>query len=114
MFLKHHDLNAIFWKLLDVPEDILEEYFQNKYTKATIVGSLEEAKKLPLSKKTSLELHKYINKTTKKLDLDILFSVSFHDLSNQFTEHLHTHDIESKSIRENYEKLTQNPMIMQM
>ena len=79
MFLKHHDLNSIFWKLLGVSEDILEEYFQNKYNVNMMVGSLQEAKALPLSKKTSQELTKHIKKTTKTLDLDILFFVSFHD-----------------------------------
>jgi hypothetical protein len=114
MFFKHHDLNTIFWKLLGVSEDMLEEYFQSKYNVATIVGSLQEAKKLPLSKKISQELTKHIKKTTKKLDLDILFSVSFHDLSNQFTTHLNTYDIDTKSIIENYKKLNKNPMIIKM
>jgi len=78
------------------------------------VGTLEEAKKLPLSKKVAQELHKHINETTKKLDLDILFFVSFHDLSNQFADHLHTHNINTESILENYKKLTKNPLITQM
>jgi len=114
IFLKHHDLNTIFWKLLGVSEELLEEYFQNKYNVATVVGTLEEAKKLPLSKKVAQELHKHINETTKKLDLDILFFVSFHDLSNQFADHLHTHNINTESILENYKKLTKNPLITQM
>ena len=114
MFLKHHDLNTIFWKLLGVSEELLEEYFQNKYNGATIVGSLKEAKKLPLSKKISQELHKHINETTKKLDLDILFFVSFHDLSNECIDHLHTHNINTKSIVENYKKLNKNPLILEM
>jgi len=114
MFLKHHDLNTIFRKFLGVPEELLEEYFQNKYDISTVVGSLKEAKKLPLSKKIAQELHKHINETTKKLDLDVLFSVSFHDLSNQFADHLHTHNINPKTIVENYKKLTKNPIIKQM
>lgn len=114
MFFKHHDLNAIFWKLLGVSEEIVEEYFQNKYDMTTIVWSLQEAKKLPLSKKISQELKKHINENTKKLDLDILFSVSFYDLSNQFTDHLHTHNINIKNIIENYKQLNENPLILQM
>lgn len=114
MFLKHHDLNAIFRKLLGVSEDLLEEYFQSKYDVATIVGSLEEAKKLPLSKKIAQELNRHINKKTKKLDLDILFLASFHDMSNQFTDHFHTHNISTESIRENYKKLTKNQLIIEM
>lgn len=114
MFLKHHDLNTIFRKLLGVSEELLEEYFQSKYDVSTVVGSLEEAKKLPLSKKIAQELNKHIKKTTKKLDLDILFFVSFHDMSNQFADHLHTHNINTKSIVENYKKLTKNPLILQM
>jgi len=80
----------------------------------TITGSLEDIKKLPLSKKTAQELHKYINENTKKLDLDILFFVSFSDLSNQFIDHLHTHNINTESIVENYKKLSKNPIITQM
>ena len=114
LFLKHHDLNTIFWKLLGVSEELLEEYFQNKYDVPTIVGSLEEAKKLPLSKKIAQEFNKHINETTKKLDLDILFFVSFHDLSNQFTDHLYTHNINPESIVENYKKLSKNPIITKM
>ena len=114
MFLKQHDLNAIFWKLLGVSEEILEEYFQNKYTANTVVGSLQEAKSLPLSKKAAQELSKHIKKTTKTLDLDILFFVSFHDLSNQFTKHLYTHQISTKSLVEKYKKLNKNPLIIKM
>ena len=114
MFLKHHDLNTIFWKLLGVAEDVLEEYFQNKYNVNTMVGSLKEAKKLPLSKKIAQEFKKHINKKTKKLDLDILFFVSFNDLSNECTDHLHTHNISTKNIVENYKKLSKNPLIIEM
>ena len=114
MFLKHHDLNSIFWKLLGVSEDILEEYFQNKYNVTMMVGSLQEAKVLPLSKKTSQEFTKHIKKTTKTLDLDILFFVSFHDLSNQFTKHLYAHHIDTESIVKNYKKLNKNPLIIKM
>jgi N-acetyl-gamma-glutamylphosphate reductase len=114
MFFKHHDLNVIFRKLLGVPEELLEEYFQSKYDIPSIVGTREEAKKLPLSKKMAQELHKHINEKTKKLDLDILFLASFHDMSNECTDHLHTHNINTESIVENYKKLTKNPLITQM
>lgn len=114
IFLKHHDLNTIFRKLLGVSEELLEEYFQNKYNITTIVRNREEAKKLPLSKKTSQELKKHIDKSTKTVDLDILFFVSFHDLSNQFVDHLHTHHINTKTIVENYKKLNKNPLIIKM
>jgi|GEM_PF-1137605 len=114
MFLKHHDLNTIFRKLLGVSEELLEEYFKSKYDASTIVRSLKEVKKLPLSKKIAQELNKYIDKTTKELDLDILFFVSFYDMSNQFTKHLRTHNINTKSIGEKYKKLTKNPLIIEM
>ena len=114
LFLKHHDLNAIFWKLIGISEELLEEYFQNKYTLSTILGSLEKAKKIPLSKKVAQRLQKHINDTTKKLDLDVLFFVSFNDLSNQFTTHLNTHGVSTKNIVKNYEKLTKNPIILEM
>ena len=114
MFLKHHDLNAIFWKLLGVAEEPLEEYFQNKYNVTTIVSSLQETKKLPLSKKISQALTKHIDKKSKKLDLDILFFASFQDLSNQFTRHLNTYDIDMKTIIENYKELNKNPLIIEM
>jgi hypothetical protein len=114
MFLKNHDLNAIFWKLLGVSEDILEDYFHNKYDISTVVASLKEAKKMPLSKKIGDAFKHHIDKTTKKLDLDILFFVSFHDLSNQFTKHLTTHHIDTKTIMENYKKLNKNPLIIKM
>ena len=114
MYFKHHDINAIFWKLLGVKEDVLEEYFQDKYSISTVIGSLEEAKKLPFSKKISQELGKHINETTKKLDLDILFFVSFNDLSNQFIDYLYACDITTETILENYKKLTKNPLILQM
>lgn len=114
MFFKHHDLNAIFWKLLGVSEEPLEEYFQHKYNVATIVGSLKEAKRLPLNRKVSQALTKHINKKTKKLDLDILFFVSFQDLSNQFTKHLNTYDIDTETIVENYKKINKNPLIIEM
>lgn len=114
MFLKHHDLSTIFWKLLGVSEELVEIYFQNKYNITAIVGNGKETKNLPLSKKLSQEFKKHINENTKKLDLDILFFVSFHDLSNQFIEHLHTHKINIKKIVENYKKLSKNPLIIQM
>ena len=114
MFLKDHDLNTIFRKLLGVSEDILEEYFQNKYNTTTIVGNREKTRKLPLSKKTSQELKKHIDTSTKTLDLDILFFVSFHDLSNQFINHLHTHHINTKTVIDNYKKLNKNPLIIKM
>lgn len=69
MFLKNNDLSNIFRKLIGVSEDILDEYFQNKYGTAT----REENKKLPLSKRFGNALRATINETTKKLDLDILF-----------------------------------------
>ena len=56
LFFKHHDLNAIFWKLLGVSEELLEEYFQSKYNGGTRVGILEEAKSLPLNKKIAQEI----------------------------------------------------------
>ncbi len=79
-----------------------------------MIGSLEKTKKLPLNKKIAQTLHAHINETTKKLDLDILFLASFYDMSNQFTDHLSTHNINHKTIIENYKKLTQNPIIQQM
>jgi uncharacterized membrane protein (DUF373 family) len=99
---------------MGVSEEIVEEYFQKKYDVSTIVPSVQKTKKLPLSKKLSQEFKKHINKDTKKLDLDILFFISFHDLSNQFTDHLHTHKISIKKIVENYKKLNKNPLIIQM
>ena len=85
-----------------------------KYDISTIVGSIEAAKKLPLSKKLAQAFHKYINEKTKKLDLDIIFGASFHDMSNQFTSHLNTHKTSIEKLVENYKKLTKNPMIMKM
>lgn len=73
MFLKNNNFNTIFRKLLGVSENILEEYFQNKYNPTTMIGSIEEAKILPLSKKLGQAIHQQINEKTKKLDLDILF-----------------------------------------
>ena len=113
-FLKHQDLNTIFWKLLGVSEKTLEKYFENKYNRNTIIRNLQEAKELPLSKKISQALTKHIKKTTKTLDLDILFFVSFHDLSNQFTKHLYDHQIDAETIVENYKKLNKNPLIIKM
>jgi len=113
-FLKHQELNTIFWKLLGVSEDTLAQYFESKYNRNTIIRSLKEAKELPLSKKISQALNKHIKKTTKTLDLDILFFVSFHDLSNQFTKHLYDHHIDTESIVENYKKLSKNPLIIKM
>ncbi|MEI6672879.1 MAG: hypothetical protein WCL02_06190 [bacterium] len=114
MFFKHHDLNTIFWRLLGVSEDILEEYFQDKYTTISTVRNIKEAKKLPLSKKTAQALSKHIKKSTKTVDLDILLFVSFHDLSNQFTHYLYSHHIDTESIIEKYKKLNKNPMIIKM
>ena len=107
-------MNAIFRKLIGVGEDILEEYFQNKYDITTIVGSLEEKKRLPLSKKMAQELRRHIDEKTKKLDLDILFLASFHDMSNECIDHFHTHDITTENIVENYKKLTKNPLVTEM
>ncbi len=114
MFLKHHDFNTIFWKLLGISEEVLEQYFQKKYENSIGLGAFKTSKKLPFSKKVSQELHKHISKDTKKLDLDILFSVSFNNLSNQFTDHLQTYNINTDSLVENYKKLTKNAIIMQM
>jgi len=114
MFLKHHELNVIFWKLLGIAEETLEEYFQNKYTKKATIMHFKDTKKLPLNKKIFDELKKHINEKTKKLDLDILFSVSFGNLSNQFAKYLNDHDIDTKTIYENYKKLNKNPLIIKM
>jgi hypothetical protein len=69
MFFKNNDLSNIFWKLLGVSEDILDEYFNHKYT--TTTGN--ETKKLSFSKRFGTALRAAINEKTKKLDLDILF-----------------------------------------
>lgn len=114
LYLKHHDFSTIFWKLLGVSEDVLEEYFQDKYESIERNTSSKASKILPLNKKIAQKLQKGIDKTTKKLDLDVLFLVSFDDLSNQFANHLNTHHIDPESIHENYKKLTKNPMILQM
>ncbi len=114
MFLKTHDFNAIFRKLLGIEEDILEGYFQNKYDATTIVANREETKKLPLSKKLSQAINKHITGKTKKLDLDIIFWASFHDMSNQFANHLKTQGESIETLVNNYKKLTKNPMISDM
>lgn len=79
-----------------------------------ITSKLKESKELPLSRKISQILNNHINTTPKKLDLDILFFASFHDLSNQFVAHLHTHRIDAQNIVKNYNKLTKNPLITKM
>ncbi len=114
MFLKHQDLNTIFWKLLEIPEDVLEEYFQSKYTNDNTRMKLNDTKELPLNRKISQELTKHINEKTKKVDVDVLFFVSFYDLSNQFTQYLNNHHIDTKTIGENYKKLSKNPLILKM
>jgi len=114
MFLKHNDFNTIFWKLLGISEEILEEYFQNTYNISTIGGVKEEIKTLPLNKKINQAIQTHINESTKKLDLDILFLASFDDLSNECINHLSTHNIHIETLVENYKKLTKNPIIMQM
>jgi hypothetical protein len=43
LFLKHHNLTMIFRKLLDIPEEIAEEYFENKY-RITNLRSTKENK----------------------------------------------------------------------
>ncbi len=114
MFFKHNDFNAIFWKLLGISEEILEEYFQNTYNVSTISGIKKEIKTLPLGKKINQAIQTHINESTKKLDLDILFLASFDDLSNECINHLSTHNIHIEKLVENYKKLTKNPIIMQM
>lgn len=114
LFLKHHDLDTIFWKLLGISEEILEEYFQNKYNNDATISNRKETKKLPLSKKTAQVLSKNIKKTTKTVDLDMLLFVSFHDLSNQFTQYLYSHKIDTETIIEKYKILNKNPMIIKM
>lgn len=110
MFFKNNDLSNIFWKLLGVSEDILDEYFNHKYT--TTISN--ETKKLPFSKRFGTALRAAINEKTKKLDLDILFWASFYDMSNQFTTYLNGHNINQETIVQNYKKLTKNPIIQQM
>lgn len=114
VYLKQHDFHTIFWKLLDVSEELLEEYFHSKYEVNGRNSTSKQAKSLPLNKRVSTYLDKHIDGHTAKLDLDILFLASFDDLSNQFADHLYTHNIHPETIYENYQKLTKNPIIIQM
>ncbi|MEI7919993.1 MAG: hypothetical protein WCH65_07750, partial [bacterium] len=114
LYLKHHKLHTIFWKLLDIPEEIIDEYFQNKYTPQNNITTKKETKQLPLNKRLSHLLKSNINETTKELDVDILFMVSLQDLSIPFTNHVLVYQKEAKNIVAEYKKLTKNPMIMKM
>ena len=96
---------------MGISPEILEEYFQNTYQDKTIKTS---AKHLPLSNKLSHELGNNINENTKNLDMDILFSISFTDLSNQFVSYLSSHKIAIEKTMENYKKLKKNPIINEM
>lgn len=110
-YLEHQEVDWVFWKLLGISPEILEEYFQNTYQDKTIKTS---AKHLPLSNKLSHELGNNINENTKNLDMDILFSISFTDLSNQFVSYLSSHKIAIEKTMENYKKLKKNPIINEM
>ena len=113
-FLKHHKLNTIFRKMLGISETIVETYFENSYECTTWVAIPKSAKTLPLNRKLSQELTKQVKKNTKKLDLDILFMISFQDLSNQFTQHLDDHRMDTENIMEKYKQIKENPMIKKM
>jgi hypothetical protein len=100
--------------LIGLPEDILEDYHYDYYKKEKILETAKKEKILPLSKKLTQDIQKYINTTTKKIDLDVLFLASFYNMSNQFTHHLNDHHISIENIVKNYKKLTKNAMIQQM
>ncbi len=111
LYLKHNDFTTIFRKLLGISEEILDEYFEQRYQSHKKNMSNKPSKILPFNKNFAQELTKHINKNIKKLDLDILFLASFDDLSNQFVDYLYTHNKTPETIYENYKKLTKNPMI---
>lgn len=112
--MENKELKDILWKLIGVSKEICEEYFQSKYQNMKTIRPSKPEKHLPFSKKLDHTIIKHINETTKKLDLDILFLASFHDMSNQFTNYLYSKHIDPKTIVENYKKLTKIPMISQM
>lgn len=114
MFFKQNEVDTIFWKLLGVSEEQITQYFQKKHKKTTNMLGTNETNQLPLSSKLAQALGQQINEKTKKLDLDILFSISFKDLSNQFVHHLYTQGSSIETIMENYKKLMKNPIITQL
>lgn len=111
-FFQNHNFDSIFRKMLNIPEELLDEYFQTRYGQN--MPSQQRSKKLPLSKKCSTAMYAHSNKQNKKLDLDALFLASFDDLSNQFTEYLYEQGIDIKTIVKNYKRLSQTPIIRQM
>lgn len=114
MFFKSNQINSIFWKLIGLPEDILEDYRYEYYKTEKTLKQNKKDKMLPLNKKLIQSIQKYINTNTKKLDLDVLFLASFYNMSNQFVDHLDEHQIKHETIINNYKKLNKNPMIQQM
>jgi hypothetical protein len=114
LFLKSNQINSIFRKLIGLPEDVLGDYRYEYYKTTKTLQQSKKDKILPLNKKLTTSIQKYINTKTKKLDLDVLFLASFCNMSIQFVDYLHDHHIDPKTIVKNYKKLGKNPMIQQM
>jgi len=113
-FLENKELKILFRKLIGIPEELFEEYFESKYTTLHNIQTPKKKKHLPLNKKLTQAIQVQINITTKKLDLDALILASFFDMSNQFTDYLHKHQFDPKTVVKNYENISKNPMIQQM
>jgi hypothetical protein len=79
-----------------------------------MIGNTQETTTLPFNKKLIQAFDQHIHTKKQKIDLDIIFGVSFYDMSNQFTHHLYTHQKSIKKLAENYKKLTQNPIVIKM
>lgn len=114
--LRQHDLLETFQTMMGLPHiELCSGEMEKKYHLEGETISLMEEKKLPLSKKLSSVIHDLIEKKhIKKLDLGILFYISFRDLSSPCMHHLRSLGIDKKTLVKTCEKLIFTPGIQQI
>lgn len=88
--LRQHGLFEVFASIMSLPHrELLSGVMEKKYRLDGDTLSYIEERKMPLSNKLTLAIHKVIeDKKIKKLDLGILFYISFQDLSSPCVQHL--------------------------
>ena len=114
--LQQQWLRNVLHKVMGLPEQELRTWaIVKKYSMDEDLASLMEDQKLPLSTKLSSLIHGLLSSgKIKRLDLGILFYISFQDLSSPCVKHLATLWIDRKTLVKTCEKFVFTPGIQQV
>jgi len=106
-YLRQHKYGDIFFNVTWIQQYLgtLDSYFDDNYRDSIESIFFGEKKRIPFNKKLSAEIYKVVNVQDTKFDFLFLFWLSFQDLASETVFYLKANDIESKTLRNNSEKL---------